>query len=498
MSPKKQKIVEMKDISMSFSGVQVLSSVDFDLFEGEIHSIIGANGAGKSTLIKILNGIYQPVGGNIFINQKEEFIKNPGQVEKLGLSFVHQELNICNDMTVSENLFIGNWKTNKLGLYDRKATVAATAELLKVMGVDLNPNDPVRNLRAAEKQTIEILKTLTRKTKVIVMDEPTSSLNEKEKLNFFKIISRLKESGVSIVFISHFLEDIIEISDRVTAIKDGKRNGVFIRGSYSKEDLITAMMGKKIPAAPVNLELNPGAPTILELKGLGSAKKFNNISFSIKKGEIVGVCGLLAAGKTELARAIFGLDSYDRGEIIYCGEKLKRSRPSEIVRKKIALLTEERKAEGFIPLLPIMENITLSVPQKISAGNLLINKNTQKSIALGLAEKVTVKMTDIYQNVKSLSGGNQQKVVIAKCLASDPKLFMLDEPTRGVDVHAKYEIYQILKRSARDGTAVIIFSSELEELLENCGRIFVLKKGELSAEVPAASTTKNDLIDLIS
>lgn len=491
-------IVNMKDIRMSFSGNEVLKSVNFQLREGEVHSLMGANGAGKSTLIKILNGIYHAVSGSIEVNDRQVQIKTPKDAEKLGLAFVHQELNVCNDLTVAENMYIGNWIKNKRGLYDKKATSRRAKELLDIMGVELNPDTPVRRLRTAEKQVIEILKTMTRDAKVVILDEPTSSLNEKEKENFFGIIDRMKKNGVSIIFISHFLEDVVALSDRVTVLKDGVNNGIFLRGDYEKQDLVVAMMGKKIVGENMEpLTVREDAKVVLEVRELSSDKKFNNINMKIQLGDVVGVCGLLGAGKTEIARAILGLDEFDSGKIFLNGEEIKKPRPDIMIEKRAVLLTEERKLEGFVPLMSIRENATLSVMKKMSNRLGVIDRKKQKAFAEDISHKMTVKMSGIEQNVVSLSGGNQQKVVIAKCLASQPELFLLDEPTRGVDVYAKSEIYKILREAAEAGTAIVIFSSELEELLANCTKIIILKKGMITGVVSTKELTKNKLLSMI-
>ena len=492
-------IVRMKNVVMSFSGNTVLDNVNFELRRGEVHALMGANGAGKSTLIKILNGIYTPISGVIEIEGAPVQIRTPKDAEKHGLAFVHQELSICDNMSVAENIYIGKWEKNRLGLYDKRKTSMNAQKFLQVMGVDLDLDVPVRTLRMAEKQIVEILKTLTTRAKVIVLDEPTSSLNEKEKQNFFKIVEQLKENGVSIIFISHFLEDIIAMSDRVTVLKDGVNNGVFQQGEYTKEDLVVAMMGRQLLSdEPCETPIKEDAPVALELRNFGSKKKFNNINLKVSAGDIVGVCGLLGAGKTEVARCIFGLDPYDEGELFIFGEKIVKPRPDIMIEKKITLLTEERKREGFVPLLSIRENESLSILKRFRNRLGAIKRKEQSAFSKEISERVSVKMLGVEQSVISLSGGNQQKVTIAKCLASDPKIFLLDEPTRGVDVYAKSEVYRILRKEVEKGTSVIIFSSELEELIENCSKIFILKKGCLSNMVYAAQTSKNELLSLIN
>lgn len=488
----------MKNITMSFSGNKVLDNVNFELREGEVHSLMGANGAGKSTLIKILNGIHIPVSGTIEIDNNVAHIRTPKDAEKYGLAFVHQELNVCVDMTVAENMYIGNWATTKTGLYDKKATSKNAKTLLDMMGVDLNPDVTVRRLRTAEKQIIEILKTLTHNAKVIVLDEPTSSLNEKEKKNFFEIIDKLKAKGVSIIFISHFIEDVMQLSDRVTVLKDGVKSGEFLAGQFTKDELVTAMIGHRVTNTDYKeLYIDKDAPVALDIQQLTSDRKFNDINLKVRAGDIVGVCGLLGAGKTEIARAIFGLDSYDSGKIVLDGKEITKPTPDLMIKNKVALLTEERKLEGFIPLMSIRENSTLSVMKNMRKKNRTIDFTQQSAFAENIAKKMHMKMLSIEQSVVSLSGGNQQKVVIAKCMASKPKLFLLDEPTRGVDVYAKSEIYKILREAAESGTTIIIFSSELEELLANCRKIIILKKGQISGVVDAATTTKNELLGLI-
>lgn len=490
-------IVEMNHINMAFGGNKVLDDVHFDLRAGEIHSVVGQNGAGKSTLIKILNGLYQPVSGEIKVYGRLVTLRRPKDAQDLGMEFVHQELNVCDYLSVAENIYIGNLPRTKTGLVDNREMFSRAGELLKMMGVDIPPQKLVRDLRNAEKQIVEIMKALTRESKIIIMDEPTSSLNEREKENFFAIVRRLKAQGISIIFISHFIEDVIELSDRVTVIKDGRNNGFFNRAQLDKDLLIETMMGQKI--SHVSFEANTddhSKPVVLEVRDLCSRKKLKNISFSVREGSIIGVCGLLGAGKTEIARAIFGLDQVDSGDVYVAGERIARPSPGAMISRKVIFLSEDRKREGFIPLLSIRENETLSIFKRISKGG-FIRPKKQQEIAQKMADRVTVKCTSIEQPVSKLSGGNQQKVIIGRCLITEPKVFMLDEPTRGVDVGAKAEIYRILQEVARKGTAVIVFSSELEELLNNCSDIIVLKQGKIVDIVKAEGMTKNDLLKMI-
>ncbi|MDO4275615.1 MAG: sugar ABC transporter ATP-binding protein [Eubacteriales bacterium] len=496
---KNNHIVEMNHIVKSFSGNVVLNDVSFHLRKGEVHSLMGANGAGKSTLIKVLNGLYTADSGEILFDGKPANIKKVEDAKKLGIAFVHQELNICPDLTVAENIFVGNLKRNSMGVFKRKETIKEAQKLIDMIQVDMNATDIVRNLRAAEKQIIEILKALTMDAKVLVLDEPTSSLNEKEKEIFIGIVNRLKQQGISIIFISHFLEDVLLLSDRVTVLKDGINSGVFEAKEITKDELIVAMMGKRADSGRRQESyVRADAPVILELRNLCSEGRFENINMKIKKGSITGVCGLLGAGKTEIARAIMGIDKFNSGEIVLNGQTLSRVTPEIMMRNHVAIVTEERKTEGFVPMMSIRENSTLSIQKKFTNKLGIVNFKKQKEYSDSLSRKMTVKMSSVEQAVGSLSGGNQQKVVIGRCVASEPVLFLLDEPTRGVDVLAKSEIYKILLEMAKEGVAVLVFSSELEELLEVCDDIIILKKGKIQGMVSADEMNKNTLMAKIS
>ena len=492
-------VIEMNHIVKKFGDNLVLKDVSFHLRKGEIHSLMGANGAGKSTLIKILNGLYHNDGGEILFKGKLADIKKVEDVEKLGVAFVHQELNICPDLTVAENIFVGNLKKKKMGVFNKSGTIKAAQDLIDMIQVDMKATDVVRNLRAAEKQIIEILKALTMNSEILVLDEPTSSLNEKEKEIFVGIVNRLKSQGVSIIFISHFIEDVLTLSDRVTVLKDGVNNGVFYAKDITKDELITAMMGKKAEMNRRDTSSKPAdSPVVLELKSLCSEGKFENINLKIRKGSITGVCGLLGAGKTEIARAVTGIDNFDSGQVILEGETLKKITPEIMMKKHVAIVTEDRKSEGFVPLMSIRENSTLSIMKQFSNGLGILDFSKQTEYADELSRKMMVKMSSVEQEVVSLSGGNQQKVIIGRCVASRPKVFILDEPTRGVDVLAKSEIYKILIEMASQGVAIIIFSSELEELLEVCDEIVTLKKGKIVGQLSASELDKNTLLAKIT
>lgn len=492
-------IIEMKNIVKTFSDNVVLDHVNFTLNKGETRALLGINGAGKSTLIKILNGIYHADSGEIYFEGKKVRIEAPQDAEKLGIRFVHQELNVCPDMTVAENIFIGHLKKNKFGFYDKKSIYREAQELIDQLKIQIRATDRVGDLRAAEKQIIEILKAMTLNSRVLVLDEPTSSLSEKEKVIFFDLLSKLKEKGVSFIFISHFLEDVLQISDHCTALKNAKNNGEFETKSTTKDELIFAMMGKSaIQKERVDKVIGDDVSPILELKNLNSAGKYSDINLKIYPGTITGVCGLLGAGKSELARTIFGLDHRDSGTIVYKGEEIRRPVPAEMMKKGVALVTEDRKVEGFIPLMSISENISLSVLPQFTNKLGFVREGIRAKECLKMAQDMTVKMSSDRQKVESLSGGNQQKVIIGRCVQSKPDLFILDEPTRGVDVNAKTEIYNILIDMANQGVAVLVFSSELEELLTVCSDIVILKSGEIKGMVKSADTSKEQLLALIS
>lgn len=492
-------ILEMKNIKKRFFENVVLDGVDFSLKKGEIHALVGANGAGKSTLIKILNGIYNLDEGEIYIDSSLVQIRQPNDAEKHGISFVHQELNVCPDLNVAENIFVGNLQKGALGLYDAKKTIHKAQELIDDMQINISAGDTVRNLRAAEKQIIEIMKAMTTNAKIMVLDEPTSSLTEKEKKIFFQLINKLKENGVSIIFISHFLEDILQMTDRVTVLRDGHNNGLFQTSDVDKNILIEAMMGKSIvKRQEESKQKERKGELALELKNLTSENKFSNVNLKVEAGTIMGICGLLGAGKTEIARAVYGLDGFDSGEIRLFGETVNKANPDTMMKKGVALITEDRKQEGFSPLLSIRETITISILRQFCSGLGIIKETGRKRFAKDLSEKMTVKCDSIEQRISELSGGNQQKVIIGRCVASNPKLFILDEPTRGVDVYAKTEIYNVLSDMAAKGVAILVFSSELEELIEVCDTITILKSGEVSGEVNPREISKNELFAMIS
>jgi ABC-type sugar transport system ATPase subunit len=491
--------LEMRDISKFFAGNAVLKKVNFQLRKGEVHSLLGANGAGKSTLVKILNGIYHADEGEIFIDGKPAHIRQSEDAQRLGISFVHQELNICPELSIAENIFVGKLEKNKFGFYDSAKTLQSAQKLIDMIQIDLDARQKVGKLRVAEKQIIEILKALTMNASILVLDEPTSSLNEHEKEIFFGIVKRLKNQGVSVIFISHFLEDILSMSDRITVIKDGVNNGVFIASEIDKNTLITSMIGNALIKHQERKKTDLMNEQIaLEVQDFSSANKFDSINLKLPKGSIMGICGLLGAGKTEIARAIFGLDTIDSGTVLVNGKSIKKITPENMLKNGITLVSEDRKIDGFIPLLSIRENSTLSVFSKMTKLFGVFDRTKQSKFVEDLTKKMTVKCSSIEQMVSSLSGGNQQKVVISRCVAAKPSVFLLDEPTRGVDVYAKSEIYQILTNMANEGISVLIFSSELEELLEVCDDIVILKKGKIVDVIRAIETDKHTLLSKIS
>ena len=492
-------ILEMRNICKSFSENVVLNRVNFTLYEGETRALVGVNGAGKSTLIKILNGIYHADEGEIFLDGKRVVIRTPQDAEKLGVRFVHQELNICPDLSVAENIFIGNLKKNRMGLYDKKSTIQAAQKLIDQLQINIHATDIMRNLRAAEKQIIEILKAMTLNSRILVLDEPTSSLSENERRLFFSLLQNLKKKGVSFIFISHFLEDVLEFSDHVTVIKDSANNGDFVTKETTKEELIFAMMGKSIAQRKKGrLDFDAKVQPTLKLENLCSEGKFENINITVPRGMILGVCGLLGAGKSEIARSIFGLDRFDSGRIILNGEEIKRPNPADMIKKGVAMVTEDRKTEGFVPFLSISENITLSIMDQLCNKLGIVHEKEREKRSHKLADDMMVKRSSDKQNVVSLSGGNQQKVIISRCVASQPSLFILDEPTRGVDVYAKVEIYNVLQAMAERGVSIMIFSSELDELLSVCREIVILRRGEMVGIVDADDLDKETLLGMIS
>ena len=472
-------IFELKDVCKNYEGIKALRNITMNIERGKVHALIGENGAGKSTLIRSLSCVEQPSSGDILFNGKSVIGLNPKEAHELGISTVYQEPNQALDLTVMENLFMDRLKKNKFGLIDKKQTKIDALELMEKTGINLNPTELVRNLGTAQRQMLEILKAMSYDTKFIIFDEPTSSLTTEETNKLFEIINSLKEKGVTVLYISHRMQEIFEICDHVFIFRDGQFVSEGNIKEYDNDSLIKNMIGRELTERFYKKEVEIG-DTILEVNNLSNSK-VKDVSFYLRKGEVLGFSGLVGSGRTETMNSIFGLDSYT-GLIKLDGKEIKIEKPIDAMKLGIVLVPEDRKVEGVVPIMSIKRNITLPNLKQVSTGPLL-SERKQKDLSNKMIDKLRVKTPSGEQAVNNLSGGNQQKVVFAKWLASNPKVMILDEPTRGIDVGAKSEIYHIIADLVSSGISVIVISSDMPELISLSDRIYCMREGKLVGEL---------------
>lgn len=487
------EILRMEGIDKSFPGVKVLEGVTFELKKGEVHSLLGENGAGKSTLMKILTGVYTKDQGRILLRGKEVEISSPLQAQQMGISMIHQELNLIPNLTVAENIFIGREKNfGRYGWVNTKRMNQAAKAVLERLGLDYDPTQIVGQLSVGEQQMVEIAKALSFDAEILVMDEPTAALTDREIERLFQLVNDLREQGVGIVYISHRMEELFQICDRVTVMRDGHYIGTREMNETTMDELVKMMVGRELTDRfPKQSSVQD--EVILEVKHLSSGDDYQDISFSLRKGEVLGIAGLMGAGRTEVVRGIFGADKRDQGDIYVSGEKIKIQSPDQAIQNGIALVTEDRKDQGLVLGLSVRENIALANLKKISR-NGLIKHSEEKAIVEEQIDRLKIKTPDGNQLVKSLSGGNQQKVVLAKWLETHPKVLILDEPTRGIDVGAKVEIYQLMNELTKQGIGILMISSELPELLGMSDRILVMREGRITGEFTREEAKQEDIM----
>lgn len=487
-------ILEMKGIVKTFPGTKALDNVSLQIYPGEVHALMGENGAGKSTLMKILMGIYTRDTGEILLHGKPVVFKNPKEALDSGIAMIHQELNPVLDMQVYENIFIGREQRTKLGLVDKKAMREATATLLEKLDIPISPTAYMRNLSVAECQLVEIVKAISVGAEVIIMDEPTSAITNKEIDTLFTQIERLKKQNVAIIYISHKMEEIFTICDRITVFRDGCYIGTGSAAELDNEKLIKMMVGRDITEIYPKSEVEIGE-TVLEVKNMSRGNRVKNVGFSLKKGEILGIAGLVGAGRSELVETVFGVAAKDNGEVWVNGKKVEIRSPKDAINQKIALITEDRKVTGLNLIGSVAENISQVAIKKVSSGG-VINKATENKTADEYIEKLRIKTFGRSQMVGSLSGGNQQKVVLSKWLFSQPDIIILDEPTRGIDVGAKRDIYLLIGELVKNGKAVIVISSEIPEIMGLCDRILVMAEGHITGELQRHEFTQEKIMEL--
>ena len=469
--------LRVSNVEKSFPGVKALNNINFAVKKGTVHVICGENGAGKSTLMKIINGIYKQDSGQILIDEKVVDIRNPIQAKSLGIYMIFQELNYVPEMTIEESLFIGSWPRDRYGRVNWKEIRKHTKELLEKENLNYDPKTKLKELSISDIQMLEIIKAVSNNSDILIMDEPTSAITQNEIEVLFGKINELKKRGTSIIYISHKMDEIFRIADEITVLRDGCVVDTRPRDAYDLETVITQMVGRKLESGFTKEKIEPGEK-VLQVKGL-TAERFENISFDVHEGEIVGFAGLMGAGRTEVMRALFGLDPYWSGEITIKGEKVEINNVNDSINKKMVMLSEDRRRYGIIPVRSVKENVTLSSLKKfIYSGRLHADEENRKVDEV--CKSMNVKTPDYETTAEALSGGNQQKVILAKWMVTDPDILIMDEPTRGIDVGAKSEIYKLMAALAKQGKALVMVSSELPELIMMCDRIYVMAKGKIT------------------
>ena len=479
-------VLEMKNIQKSFPGVNVLKDVNLSVRPGEVHALMGENGAGKSTLMKILIGLYKADQGHVFLEGKEVHVHGPKDAMEKGISMIHQELNTLLDMEVAENVFVGRELLKKglekLRITDKALMRRETKKYFDEMGIDINPAALMRTLSVAQMQLVEIVKAISLNSKIIVMDEPTSAITDREADVLFEQIDRLKKQGVAIIYISHKMDEIFRISDTITVLRDGSCIGTEPAARLTEEELIRMMVGREIsevyPKGPVEI----GEP-ILEVKNLSRGKRVKDVSFVLRRGEVLGISGLVGAGRSELVETIFGMYPKTGGQIFLKGKELHVKHPKDAIRNRIALITEDRKQTGLNLITSVKDNIaTVSLPDLLSNRG-IVNGKKEARAADRYIEQLHIKTPSADTVVGNLSGGNQQKVVLGKWLLGNPEIIIFDEPTRGIDVGAKRDIYLLINELAKEGKAVIVISSEMPEVMGISDRVIVMCEGRLTGEI---------------
>ena len=477
MSDTQELILKVEGISKRFGGVQALENVDFDVRYGEVHALVGENGAGKTTLMNILGGIVKRDSGRILFKGQEVNFDSPIESIEAGIAVIHQELAMLPALDVVENVYMGRMPA-QFGRIQWRTAERDTRQVLEMVGLKINPRVLVSKLSISQRQLVEIAKALSMNASLIIMDEPNSSLSETETERLFEVIERLKERNVAIIYVSHKIEEVLRIADRISVLRDGLQRGTQLKSEGSVDSIIQMMVGRELRRESFSDGHKIGAPR-LEVKGLTSSY-FQDVSFDVRQGEIVGISGLVGAGRSEVARAIFGADSYDKGEILLEGKRVRFNHPSDAIAHGLAMVPEDRKLLSLFMDMPVLFNMYLAELPRLSRLG-LINQNRARQTASRFASQLSIKLASLDHPVRSLSGGNQQKTTLARWLATNPKLLILDEPTHGVDVGAKAEIYQLMRQLSAEGLSIILISSELPEILTMSDRVVVMHEGRVTA-----------------
>jgi rhamnose transport system ATP-binding protein len=485
-------ILELKNISKSFSGVEVLHQVSLALRPGEVHALLGENGAGKSTLVKVITGVHQPENGEILLDDHPVHFRDTWETRQAGITAIYQELSLFPDLDVAENIFVGYQPTAAGGRIDWRKLYKKAEELLNSLGVHLDLKQKARNLSIAQQQMVEIARAFSLNARILIMDEPTSSLTLSEVADLFRLVRRLREEGKAIIFISHRLEELFEIADRVTVLRDGTYVGTRSMKDITRDDLIRMMVGRTITNLFPKQEVEAGN-IVLEVEHLTRVGAFRDISFSLRKGEILGMAGLVGAGRTNVARAIFGVEPATGGRIKLDGREVEITSPQQAIELGLAYVPEDRQLHGLIPAMHITSNISLPMLNEFARSGWMNYKMERKS-SYEAARQMEVRASNIWQRARELSGGNQQKVVLAKWLATKPRILILDEPTRGIDVGTKAAVHALMSKLASEGMAILMISSELPEVLGMSDRILVMHEGQMTAQFTREEATQEKII----
>ncbi len=485
-------LLELRNITKTFPGVVALDQVSFDVRAGEVHALLGENGAGKSTLIKVIAGAYQPDTGDILFQGERVTLTNPRQASELGVSVIYQETSLYPELSVAENIFMGRHPRNRLGAVDWGAMQRDAQALFRTLDVEMDVRHKVSRLTMGNRQRVEIAKALSHQAKVLIMDEPTASLTAHDVEILFGIVRRLRDQGVGVIYISHRLEEVFELADRVTVLRDGRYVDTLPVQEATPERLISMMVGRSLDTLFPKLDVTPGAP-VLEVRGLSRAGVVEDATLTLRRGEIVGLSGLVGSGRSDLAQMIFGAHPAERGEMRVDGQAVSIRSPQEAMRLGIAYVSEDRQRHGLVLPMTVKDNITLATLRAISRYGFVRLRQEQEA-AQRSVDRLRIRTPSIFQEAGNLSGGNQQKVVLSKWLLSQPKVLILDEPTRGIDVGAKAEIHRLMSELAAQGIGILMISSELPEILGMSDRVLVMRRGRLVAEFSRAEATQEKII----
>jgi rhamnose transport system ATP-binding protein len=485
-------ILELKDITKRFSGVEVLHEVSFSLRPGEVHALLGENGAGKSTLIKIMTGFHQPDKGEIYLDGKRARFSDTRESRQAGIAAIYQELSLFPDLDVAENIFVGRQPITTGGRIDWRKLYADAGSLLISLGVHLDLKQKARNLSIAQQQMVEIARAFSINARILIMDEPTSSLTLNEVADLFRLVRRLRDEGTGIVFISHRLEELAELADRITVLRDGSYVATRSIKDAERDDLIRLMVGRTITDLFPKQKVKPGE-VVLKVENLAHAGSFQNVSFELRKGEILGMAGLVGAGRTNVARAIFGVEPATAGTIQIEGREVAITSPQQAIRLGLAYVPEDRQLHGLIPAMPITSNISLPMLSKYAQYGWLQDK-TERKAAHDAALQMEVRANNMWQLARELSGGNQQKIVLSKWLSTKPRILILDEPTRGIDVGTKAAVHALMSKLAAEGMAILMISSELPEILGMSDRVIVMREGHMTGLFWRAEATQEKIL----